>query len=158
MVGTLVLSLPSAHTGGELVIGHAGQSRTCRASKTGLSLVAFYADCPHEVTPVRSGYRVTLTFNLLAERGAPERESGPLDDVAHCLEQHFNAPARSNTSTHRPGRATAARTSIRPAVLSTCSITSTPSGVSAGTGSRAPTRSVPRPPRRGARRYSPSPR
>lgn len=94
MVGTLVLSLPSAHTGGELVIGHAGQSRTYRASKTELSLVAFYADCPHEVTPVRSGYRVTLTFNLLAERGAPEREAGPLDDMAHCLEQHFDAPAR----------------------------------------------------------------
>ncbi|SES39032.1 hypothetical protein SAMN04487983_10488 [Streptomyces sp. yr375] len=94
MVGTLVLSLPSAHTGGELVIGHAGQSRTYRASKTELSLVAFYADCPHEVTPVRSGYRVTLTFNLLAERGAPEQESGPLDDMAHCLEQHFDAPAR----------------------------------------------------------------
>src|SRR6266704_5015590 len=52
MVGTLVLSLPSAHTGGELVIGHAGQSRTYRASKTELSLVAFYADCPHEVTAV----------------------------------------------------------------------------------------------------------
>ncbi|KND31524.1 2OG-Fe(II) oxygenase [Streptomyces acidiscabies] len=94
MVGTLVLSLPSAHTGGELVIGHAGQSRTYRASKTELSMVAFYADCPHEVTPVRSGYRVTLTFNLLAERGAPERESGPLDDMARCLEQHFDAPAR----------------------------------------------------------------
>ncbi|WP_439675711.1 2OG-Fe(II) oxygenase [Embleya sp. MST-111070] len=94
MVGTLVLSLPSAHTGGELVIGHAGQNRTYRASKTELSLVAFYADCPHEVTRVRSGYRVTLTFNLLVERGAPEQESGPLDDIAHCLEQHFNAPAR----------------------------------------------------------------
>ncbi|RZB18290.1 2OG-Fe(II) oxygenase [Streptomyces sp. F001] len=94
MVGTLVLSLPSAYTGGELVIGHAGQSRTYRASKTELSLVAFYADCPHEVTPVRSGYRVTLTFNLLAERGTPERESGPLDDMAHCLEQHFDTPAR----------------------------------------------------------------
>src|SRR5215472_11811268 len=64
MVGTLVLSLPSAHTGGELVIEHAGQSRAHRASKTELSLVAFYADCRHEVTPVKSGYRVTLTFNL----------------------------------------------------------------------------------------------
>ncbi|MFI8089061.1 2OG-Fe(II) oxygenase [Streptomyces sp. NPDC086080] len=94
MVGTLVLSLPSAHTGGELVIGHAGQSRTYRASRTELSLVAFYADCPHEVTPVRTGYRVTLTLNLLAERAAPEQESGPLDDLAHCLEQHFDTPAR----------------------------------------------------------------
>ncbi|MFD3740542.1 2OG-Fe(II) oxygenase [Streptomyces sp. NPDC058629] len=45
MVGTLVLSLPSAHTGGELVIAPAGQSRTYRASKTELSLVAFEPPC-----------------------------------------------------------------------------------------------------------------
>ncbi len=76
MVGSLVLPLPSAHTGGELVIRHAGQSRTYRASKTELSLVAFYADCPHEVTQVRSGYRVTLTFNLLAAAGSWQRR-GP---------------------------------------------------------------------------------
>ena len=66
MVGTLVVSLPSAHTGGELVIDHAGQSITYRASKEELTFVAFYADCRHQVTPVRSGYRVTLTFNLLS--------------------------------------------------------------------------------------------
>nr|WP_240797898.1 2OG-Fe(II) oxygenase [Streptomyces sp. F001] len=57
MVGTLVLCLPSAHTGGELVIEHAGQHSTYRASKTELTLIAFYADCRHEVTPVRSGCR-----------------------------------------------------------------------------------------------------
>src|SRR4051794_7703688 len=57
MVGTLVVSLPSAHTGGELVIDHAGQSNAYRASKDELTFVAFYADCRHQVTPVRSGYR-----------------------------------------------------------------------------------------------------
>jgi hypothetical protein len=98
MVGTLVLSMPSAHTGGELVIEHAGQKRAYRASKTELSLVAFYADCRHQVTPVKTGYRVTLTFNLLAERGAPERESGPLTELAHCLDQHFSTPARPRYS------------------------------------------------------------
>src|SRR5689334_2091790 len=121
MVGTLVLSLPSAHTGGELVIGHAGQSRAYRASKTELSLVAFYADCPHEVTPVRSGYRVTLTFNLLAERGAPEEESGPLDDIAHCLEQHFALQRTGPAALRRPGPRSApsshlpARSRVHPA-------------------------------------------
>jgi len=54
MVGSLVVSLPSAHTGGELVIDHAGQSNAYRASKEELTFVAFYADCPHQVTPVRS--------------------------------------------------------------------------------------------------------
>jgi len=67
MVGTLVVSLPSAHTGGELVVEHGGESVTYRMSKEELSFVAFYADCRHQVKPVKSGYRVTLTFNLLAE-------------------------------------------------------------------------------------------
>ena len=93
MVGTLVLSLPSAHTGGELVIEHAGQSRSYRASKQDLTLLAFYADCRHEVTPVTSGYRVTLTFNLLAESGTSKADAGPLGELAHCLEQHFNRPS-----------------------------------------------------------------
>ena len=70
MVGTLVVSLPSAHTGGELVVEHGGQSVTYRAPKEELSFVAFYADCRHEVKPVKSGYRVTLTFNLLADSEA----------------------------------------------------------------------------------------
>ena len=33
MVGTLVLSLPSAHTGGELVVEHGGRSKVYQASK-----------------------------------------------------------------------------------------------------------------------------
>ena len=93
MVGTLVLSLPSAHTGGELVIDHAGQSIAYRASKEELTFVAFYADCRHQVTPVRSGYRVTLTFNLLSGAETPAPEAGPTAELAHCLTEHFSTPA-----------------------------------------------------------------
>jgi hypothetical protein len=93
MVGTLVVSLPAAHTGGELVIEHAGQRRTHRASKRDLALVAFYADCRHEVTPVRTGYRVTLTFNLLSRDETPSGASGPVGALAHCLTAHFATPA-----------------------------------------------------------------
>jgi hypothetical protein len=93
MVGTLVVSLPSAHTGGELVIDHAGQSNAYRASKEELTFVAFYADCRHQVTPVRSGYRVTLTFNLLAAAQAPVPEEGPATELVHCLTEHFTTPA-----------------------------------------------------------------
>lgn len=93
MVGTLVVSLPSAHTGGELVIDHAGESRTHRASKEELTLVAFYADCRHQVTPVRSGYRVTLTFNLLSDAETPAPEAGSSTELAHCLTEHFTTPA-----------------------------------------------------------------
>lgn len=93
MVGTLVVSLPSAHTGGELVIEHAGESVTYRASREELSFVAFYADCRHQVLPVRSGYRVTLTFNLLADTGTTVAEADPATELAHCLTEHFTTPA-----------------------------------------------------------------
>ncbi len=93
MVGTLVVSLPSAHTGGELVIDHAGESTAYRASKEELTFVAFYADCRHQVTPVRSGYRVTLTFNLLSGTETPAAEVGPAIELAHCLTEHFTTPA-----------------------------------------------------------------
>ncbi|MGW2251078.1 2OG-Fe(II) oxygenase [Kitasatospora sp. NPDC001660] len=99
MVGTLVLSLPSAHTGGELVIAHAGQRSTYRGSKTELTLVAFYSDCRHEVTPVRSGYRVTLTFNLLSRPGTSAQDTGPLTELAHCLDQHFSTPPTQRYAT-----------------------------------------------------------
>jgi len=93
MVGTLVVSLPSAHTGGELVVEHGGESVTYRMSKEELSFVAFYADCRHEVKPVKSGYRVTLTLNLLAVGETGAQGAGPVADLAHCLTEHFTTPA-----------------------------------------------------------------
>ncbi|WP_392895801.1 2OG-Fe(II) oxygenase [Streptomyces sp. LN699] len=95
MVGTLVVSLPSHHTGGELVVSHAGRSVVHQASREKLTFAAFYADCLHEVKPVKSGYRVTLTMNLLAERIRPagEDDGEPVADLAQCLTQHFTEPA-----------------------------------------------------------------
>jgi 2OG-Fe(II) oxygenase superfamily len=93
MAGTLVASLPSAHTGGELVVEHGGQSVTYRAPTEDLSFVAFYADCRHEVRPVKSGYRVTLTFDLLVDVDAGAQVAGPVADLAHCLTEHFTRPA-----------------------------------------------------------------
>ncbi|MFI7498954.1 hypothetical protein ACIBVL_10610 [Streptomyces sp. NPDC049687] len=85
--------------GGELVVEHAGQECAYRASETDLTLVAFYADCRHQVTPVRSGYRVTLTFNLLAEPGTWAEVSGPLAELAHSLGRHFGSPAKPRYGT-----------------------------------------------------------
>ena len=93
MVGTLVVSLPSAHTGGELVVEHGGERVTYRTSKEELSFVAFYADWRHEVKPVKSGYRVTLTLNLLAVGETGAQGAGPVADLAHCLTEHFTTPA-----------------------------------------------------------------
>ena len=78
MVGTLVVTLPSSYTGGELMVGHNEEWKAYRGSKTALSLVAFYADCLHEVLRVTSGYRITLTYNLLVhgDTSRPEGDGG----------------------------------------------------------------------------------
>ena len=94
MVGTLVVALPSSHTGGELIVGHNGEQTAHRGSKTALSLVAFYADCRHEVLQVKSGYRITLTYNLLLHDGVsrPEGDDGTAAELANLLREHFGTP------------------------------------------------------------------
>ena len=90
MIGTLVISLPSSHTGGELVVEHNGKIVACQASPTEVSVAAFYADCRHEVKPVRTGYRVTLTCNLLLEADpAGEVPAEPSAEAARYLTEHF---------------------------------------------------------------------
>jgi hypothetical protein len=100
MIGTLVVTLPSSHTGGELIVEHGGESIAYRSSKDSLSFVAFYADCRHEVRPVKSGYRVTLTFNLLARSdSAGLAGSQPAAELARCLAEHFTTRASKRYGT-----------------------------------------------------------
>lgn len=84
MVGTLVVTLPSRYTGGAFVVEHGGERVTYRASKQPLSFVAFYADCRHELKPVKQGHRIVLTYNLMLKR-APGR-ARPGDDAAAAAE------------------------------------------------------------------------
>ena len=95
MVATLVVSLPSVHSGGELVIDDGGTERTYRGSRDEVVLVAFYADRRHEVRPVRSGHRVTLTFNLMLTGPTPTSDAGPVEQAARYLTEHFTSPATS---------------------------------------------------------------
>ena len=92
MIGTLVVTLPSAYTGGELLIEHGGEVTAYRGSKAALSLVAFYADCRHEVLRVKSGYRITLTYNLLLTgdtAGTGVDAEATVGELARCLREHF---------------------------------------------------------------------
>ena len=76
MFGTLVLVLPSAHRGGELLIRHAGREATVdlsAADVSELAFAAFYADCEHEVRPIVEGNRVCLIYNLVQPR---DRKAG----------------------------------------------------------------------------------
>jgi hypothetical protein len=94
MIGTLVVTLPSTYTGGELVVRHHAKRTSHRGSKTELSLVAFYADCQHEVAEVRSGYRIALTYNLLLDRDVsrPEGDEATSVELASLLREHFSTP------------------------------------------------------------------
>ncbi|KAH6915407.1 hypothetical protein BKA70DRAFT_1258866 [Coprinopsis sp. MPI-PUGE-AT-0042] len=77
MVATLVIVLPTEHKGGDLLL--LGEkpwtfesSKLVSNSESGgiprLAFVGFYSDVEHEVTPVESGYRVTVTYNLYASQ------------------------------------------------------------------------------------------
>lgn len=103
MLGTLVVTLPSSFRGGALVVEHQGQKATYRGSKKRLSFVAFYADCRHEVRPVKQGYRIALTYNLMFEcdgasghSGDNEAEPATVAALAQALNDHFETPIPSD--------------------------------------------------------------
>jgi len=94
MFATLVINLPAEHTGGELIISHAGQSQSysfANSDRFQPSFVTFYADCYHEVKPITSGYRVCLIYNL----SIANREKQPLlaqqaevmEDISHFIQK-----------------------------------------------------------------------
>jgi len=70
MVATLVIVLPSSYEGGEIVVRHDGQEQTIDFSSDPnamfrIHFAAFYADCEHEVRPLKKGYRLCLVYNLM---------------------------------------------------------------------------------------------
>ncbi|KAI0684518.1 hypothetical protein BC835DRAFT_631282 [Cytidiella melzeri] len=71
MFASLVVVLPTKHEGGALIFRHEKHTFTfdsaatlAKTSEPSIAFVAFYSDIEHEVSPVTSGYRVTLTYNL----------------------------------------------------------------------------------------------
>ncbi|KAJ2926736.1 hypothetical protein H1R20_g10379, partial [Candolleomyces eurysporus] len=73
LFATLVVVLPTVHTGGNLLLGKEGKLLDFDSSTLvyhpetkapQIAYAAFYSDIEHEVTPVETGYRVTLTYNL----------------------------------------------------------------------------------------------
>ncbi|HHX82790.1 MAG TPA: 2OG-Fe(II) oxygenase, partial [Pseudomonadaceae bacterium] len=110
MLGTLVVTLPSKFTGGEFVVSHQGQTLRARGSASRLGLLAFYADCHHEVRPVKQGYRVALTYNLIA-RGGVQPGEVPVQDIsalASTVQTFWQTPAAprwsGDTETEAPDR------------------------------------------------------
>ncbi|TAQ83539.1 hypothetical protein B7494_g8139 [Chlorociboria aeruginascens] len=84
--GSLVVCLPYSHEGGQLVVEHNGHKSVFDWSipSTDIKWAAFYSDCEHEVLPVTSGHRITLTYNLYISEyiGGIMQEEFPTADPA----------------------------------------------------------------------------
>ncbi|KDQ10395.1 hypothetical protein BOTBODRAFT_147759 [Botryobasidium botryosum FD-172 SS1] len=83
MFGSLIVVLPTPHEGGELYLRHGGKAWVYDSASELANLsegdgpkvgyVALYSDVEHEVASVKSGYRITITYNLYfaTEQNAP---------------------------------------------------------------------------------------
>jgi hypothetical protein len=73
MFGTLIIGLPTAHTGGELLVRFDGKEEiidfSTPSGKYKIPYAAFFADCEHELKPITSGYRIVLVYNLIQASG-----------------------------------------------------------------------------------------
>lgn len=89
MFGTLVIALPSQHEGGRLFIRHDGREFEVDFSREEhrheFQHAAFFADCEHEVEPVRSGYRCCVVYNLQLDDGDPGQLNLSFTEQARAL-------------------------------------------------------------------------
>lgn len=97
MFGTLMICLPSVHTGGEIYLSHGGRQRTVstsEASEFDYSFAAWYSDVTHEIKPVTSGNRLVLIYNLVQASSGPTITASVMTDSKRRLKNvlsHWNA-------------------------------------------------------------------
>ena len=83
MFGSLVVVLPTRHEGGQLVLRQSKEwtidftDEFANTTEPSVCFIAFYGDIEHEVLPITSGHRVTLTYNLYHKRSHPTTSSIP---------------------------------------------------------------------------------
>lgn len=103
MIGTLVVTLPSKFSGGTTIVKHHDEQVELRGRSSKLSLVAFYADCHHEVRPVKDGYRIVLTYNLLLSRTGKQAEAPASDKTLARLESRVREFFEPGSAASFPG-------------------------------------------------------
>lgn len=94
--------LPSRFTGGAISIEHHGAKMRVGGSDKSLTFIVFYADCHHEVHPIREGYRIVLTYNLVLEHNATPAGALPTrsTNLWICVIRRF--PRRGTSRPCRP--------------------------------------------------------
>jgi hypothetical protein len=89
MFGSLVIALPAPHTGGVLSFAHGNRTWALdsgallgQATEPSIAYAVFFSDVDHEVLPVTSGHRITLTYNLRWRSNAETtRLTGPKSET-----------------------------------------------------------------------------
>ncbi|KAI1029018.1 hypothetical protein LB505_009256 [Fusarium chuoi] len=93
-MGSLVVSLPVEHKGGQLAVRHGGREIVfdwAPKSADAIQWAAFFSDCEHEVLQVTEGHRVTLTYNLFWTNYGPASMSGNLQALDQESLHFFSA-------------------------------------------------------------------
>ena len=91
------MCLPTHFTGGTLVTHRGGQklefdwSSTPEGPLSEICWAAFFCDVEHEILPVTSGYRLTLTYNLYACKEMPNSISAG-SQFHKCLQKAVTTP------------------------------------------------------------------
>jgi hypothetical protein len=88
MFATLILAPAGVHSGGELAVRHGDREALLDLNSTDpaeASFAAFYADCPHEVKPIETGYRLVLLYNLRRKGKGQEPKPPNYDREAHRI-------------------------------------------------------------------------
>lgn len=83
MFGTMVICLPSEHTGGEVLLNHGCKQQILQTAATSafdISTLAWYSDVQHTIKPILSGYRLVLTYNLVQDQNAQKPTATALDN------------------------------------------------------------------------------
>jgi hypothetical protein len=87
MFGSLVVVYPTPHEGGALYLRHhshewifdSAQALAAVEQPT-IGYIAFFGDVEHEVAPVTSGHRITLTYNLYFDIGGAAFENDAVSE------------------------------------------------------------------------------
>ncbi|KAL8853758.1 MAG: hypothetical protein Q9221_001401 [Calogaya cf. arnoldii] len=90
MFSTLVIALPSQHTGGDVIVQHGDEIHTLPTQGLcdfGYSYLAWYADVNDSVSKVESGYRLVLTYNLVQRDAQMDHIPSMLDDHKQNLDE-----------------------------------------------------------------------
>jgi len=98
-VGSLVIIFPTPYEGGTLLLTHENNEWSfddgadlAAAREYSIGYVAFFGDVSHGVTPVKSGYYVTLTYELYLGDVESVPGNGPAsrDFIQHAHERAFH--------------------------------------------------------------------